>query len=141
MRLFYAAWLGLLCFASCAPVEVAKQSAIVSQIQPELPAEDILPAQDILKEEQDNQTIEQVQTTPSGSVTTDSMIAEIDKAIKAQDEERQKQIEDAERINEQANDDAIASIIWELEQTDNQSQTTLTTARLEDLIDRSRPVT
>ena len=62
------------------------------------------------------------------------MIAEIDKAIKAQDDERQKQIEDAERINEQANDDVIASIIWELEQTDNQSQTTPTTARLEDLI-------
>lgn len=120
--------------ASCAPVEVAKQSTIVSQIQPELPAEDTLSAQDILKEEQDNQTIEQVQTTPSGSVTTDSMIAEIDKAIKAQDDERQKQIEDAERINEQANDDVIASIIWELEQTDNQSQTTPTTARLEDLI-------
>ena len=120
--------------ASCAPVEVAKQSAIVSQIQPELPAEDILPAQDILKEEQDNQTIEQAQTTASGSVTTDSMIAEIDKAIKAQDDERQKQIEDAERVNEQAKDDVIASIIWELEQTDNQSQTKPTTARLEDLI-------
>ena len=44
--------------ASCAPVEVAKQSAIVSKFSQR--QKDILPAQDILKEEQDNQTIEQV---------------------------------------------------------------------------------
>ena len=118
--------------ASCAPVDIVKETARPPQSKPEISS------QDIPKDPQDNQSVEQAETTVSGSVTTDSLISEIDEAIKAQENERQKQVEDAERLTEQANDDVIASIIWELEKTDNRTQTPSATASLEDLIPLGR---
>ena len=131
----FIAGLGLF-LASCAPVEVAKKLPPAPQIEAAIPAQDkaITPQDDELPQDQSIIVPSVDNKTSLGSVTNESLIAEIDEAIKAQDDERQKRVEEAARANDEANDDVIASIIWELEKTDNQTQTAAETARLEDLI-------
>jgi len=114
--------------ASCAPVEVPVKAPVKETV--------LAPKSQEVTAEADNQSLTQTSTDKTTATTNESLIAEIDSVVKAREEAKEKA--EAEKTADNATDDVIASIIWELEKGDNQTKVETQTLSFEELIPEGR---